>query len=32
MTLFLLHAEFKDSIKEGDGQRMITCWNLFGDF
>ena len=29
MTLILLHAEFEDSIKEGDVQRVITCWKFF---
>ena len=29
LTLSLLHAEFVDAIKEGDGPRVITCWKFF---
>ena len=29
LTYCLLHAEFEDAIKEGDGPRVITCWKFF---
>ena len=29
MALFLLRAVFEGSIKEGDGQEVITCWKFF---
>ena len=25
----LLHLEFRDAIKEGDGHRIIHCWRYF---
>ena len=27
-TLGLLHAEYQDVIREGDGLRVIKCWHL----
>ena len=29
LTYSLLHAEFNDAIREGDGNRIITCWKFF---
>lgn len=29
LTYGLLHAEFNDAIREGDGPRVITCWKFF---
>jgi hypothetical protein len=29
LTFSLLHAEFEDAIKEGDGLRVIRCWKFF---
>ena len=29
MSLGLLCSEFKDSIKEGDGERVFLCWKSF---
>ena len=29
LTYGLLHAEFTDAIREGDGNRIITCWRFF---
>ena len=29
LTYGLLHAEFNDAIREGDGIRIITCWKFF---
>ena len=29
LTFSLLHAEFEDAIKKGDGLRVIRCWKFF---
>ena len=29
LTYSLLHAEFSDAVREGDGNRIITCWKYF---
>lgn len=29
LTYGLLHAEFNDAIREGDGLRIIVCWKFF---
>ena len=29
LSLGLLHAEFADAIKEGDGGRVLQCWKFF---
>ena len=29
LTYSLLHAEFNDAIREGDGLRVIRCWKVF---
>ena len=29
LTMGLLHAEFCDAVKEGDGKRVLRCWKFF---
>ena len=29
LTLGLLYSEFKDAVKEGDGNRVVRCWRFF---
>lgn len=29
LTLSLLHGEFHDAIREGDGDRVLRCWKFF---
>ena len=29
MSFGLLYSEFKDSIREGDGGRVLRCWKFF---
>ena len=31
ISLGLLYMEFQDSIREGDGERVLNCWRNFDD-